>query len=370
MTALCPCRTMALVVLCVSVAGARPAEPGAPPLPSSPPGLATNSGAQSPANPLSTAPPISVTHDGTNTSLVLVVGASGSAEYQEVFTRQAQAWQQAAAMAGYPLEQVGLEPGDTNDLQRVEQALAAEPKSGPGQLWIVLIGHGTFDGKEARFNLRGPDLSTKQLSTWLQPFQRRIAVVNTSPSSAPFLNALSATNRLIITATRSGHEQYHTRFGEYFAQALTSTSADLDKDDQVSLLEAFLVASRRAGEYYKLNGRIATEHALIDDNGDGLGTPADWFKGLRAAKKPSDKVAIDGLLAQQFHLLPSQADQDLTPQQQADRDTLVQRILEFRETKGSMAEEEYYRQLEALLLSLARVYYPATNGPSGAKSFQ
>ena len=153
-------------------------------------------------------------------------------------------------------------------------------------MWLVLIGHGTFDGKEARFNLRGPDVSADELALWLKPFRRPLAVIDTASCSAPFLNLLSATNRVIITATRSGNEQNFTRFGQYLAQALTDPEANLDKDGQVSLLEAFLTASHQAAEFYKLQGRLVTEHALLDDNGDGLGTPADWFRGLRAIKRP------------------------------------------------------------------------------------
>jgi len=305
--------------------------------------------------------------EATNASLLVVVGAPGAKEYEEVFAKQADVWEQTAGRGGYAVTVIGRDEGATNDLETLNGALSGEPRNGSGRLWIVLIGHGTFDGKEARFNLRGPDLSATQLAAWLKPFVRPIAVVNTSPSSAPFLNALSATNRLIITATRSGHEQYHTRFGEYFAQALTGKSADLDKDEQVSLLEAFLVASRRAGEFYKLNGRIATEHALIDDNGDGLGTPADWFRGVRPTKKPNDKAAIDGVLAQQWHLLPSEADRDLTPEQQVERDQLVQSILQFRERKASMQESEYYGHLEGLLLKLGRLYYPEPSAQKQAE---
>src|SRR5207237_484377 len=155
--------------------------------------------------------------------------------------------------------------------------------------------HGTFDGKEARFNLRGPDLSTADLSLWLKPFQRRLVLIDTSAASAPFLNKLSAGNRVIVTATRSANEQTLARCGQHLAEPTTSPEADLDKDGQVSILEAFLTASRRTIEFYKLEGRLASEHALLDDNGDGLGTPAEWFRGLRAVKKPADKTSVDGL---------------------------------------------------------------------------
>jgi hypothetical protein len=238
----------------------------------------------------------------------------------------------------------------------LEQALAAEDKTTPAELWLVLIGHGTFDGKEARFNLRGPDLSASDLALWLQPFHRPLALINTASSSAPFLNKLSATNRVIITATRSGHEQNYTRFGQYFAESIANPKADLDKDGQVSLLEAFLMASRQVAEFYKAEGRLASEHALLDDNGDGLGTPADWFRGLRAIKKPKENAAMDGLLARQFHLIRSDAEAKLTDEQRARRDALEHEVLLYREKKSQLPEDEYYRELEKLLLPLARSY--------------
>jgi hypothetical protein len=178
---------------------------------------------------------------------------------------------------------------------------------------------------------------------------------------------LSGTNRVIITATRSGNEQNYTRFGQYFAEALKNPQADIDQDGQVSLLEAFLTASRQAGEFYKVRGRLVTEHALLDDNGDGLGTPADWFRGLRATKKAKDGAALDGLLAQQFRLIPSPAERALTPEQVAQRDALEKAVLLHREKKAQMPEEDYYRELERLLLQLAR-FYTSTSTTNAASA--
>jgi hypothetical protein len=295
-------------------------------------------------------------------SVIVVVGASGGSEFSSNFVHQANLWEQACAKAGLRHTTVGLETlGQTNDCELLKQILEAEPKDGPAQLWLVLIGHGTFDGKEAKFNLRGPDISDSDLALWLKPFHRPLAIVDTSASSAPFLNKLSATNRVIITATRSGHEENYSRFGSYLADAITNPKADLDKDDQVSLLEAFLIASRQTAEFYKLDGRLATEHALLDDNGDSLGTPADWFRGLRATKKPKNDAVVDGLLAQQFHLVESDTEQRLTMEQRSRRDALERSIFLYREKKGQLPEDEYYQGLEKLLLELARLY--VTNVP-------
>ena len=304
-------------------------------------------------------------------TVVIVVGAAGESEFGSNFVRQAGLWEKAGKAADCRTITLGLgDAGRTNDCEQLRQTLEVEPKAGRGELWLVLIGHGTFDGKEAKFNLRGPDLPATNLALWLKPIQRPLAVINTASSSAPFLNQLSATNRVIITATRSGNEQNYTRFGQFLSESIADPHADLDKDGQVSLLEGFLMASRRVAEFYKLEGRIVTEHALLDDNGDGLGTPADWFRGVRAIKKAKDKAMVDGLLAQQFTLVRSEAERQLSLEQRAARDSLERQLFRLREAKESVPEDEYYAKLEQLLIALAQCYETgrgAVPGPSGAK---
>ncbi len=296
-------------------------------------------------------------------TVLLVIGAPGEEEYGKAFTDAARRWEQACATAGAKLTTIGLDTNATPDRARLEQALAQEPKDGPGACWIVLIGHGTFDGKEAKFNLRGADVSLTELAAWLKPFRRPLAVLDTSSASGPFLAKLSATNRVIITATRSGSEVNYARFGGYLAEAITDPAADLDKDGQTSLLEAFLIASRRTTDFYATEGRLATEHSLLDDNGDGLGTPADWFRGVRAVKRAKDGATPDGLRAHQFHLVRGGADAGLSTAARARRDDLELSIARLRDLKGSLDEAEYFRRLEPLLLDLARLYEQSEQKP-------
>ena len=101
--------------------------------------------------------------------------------------------------------------------------------------------------------------------------------------------------------------------------------------------------------------RLATEHALLDDNGDGMGTPADWFRGVRAVKRAERGTSLDGLRAHQVHLIRSAPEQRLSPAQRARRDELEQAIARLRESKSKLTEDEYYGQLEKLLLELARL---------------
>lgn len=296
---------------------------------------------------------------GTNAaSVLIVVGAAGEDEFGQAFATAARRWETACQAGGARPLTVGLAPtnGAVPDRDRLREALAAEPKDGAAELWIVLLGHGTWDGKEARFNLRGSDLTATELAEWLKPFRRPLAVLNTASASAPFLNKLTGTNRVVITATRSGAEVNYTRLGRYLSEAIADPAADLDKDGQTSLLEAFLAGSARVNEFYTAEGRLASEHALLDDNGDGFGTPPDWFRGVRATKRARDGAALDGLRAHQFHLVRSAAEQQLTPETRARRDALELAIARLRENKATLPEADYYRQLEDILLQLARLY--------------
>jgi hypothetical protein len=291
-------------------------------------------------------------------TVIVVSGAPGEAEFAADLTLQTEAWAKVSARAGARHVAIGggAPAGAASDRELLQQALAAEPKTGAGELWLVLIGHGTFDGKEAKLNLRGPDVSATDLAAWLKDFQRPLAIIDTTSASAPFLAKLAAPRRVIVSATRSGNEQNYARFGKFLAEALPDPKSDLDKDGQVSLLESFLSASHRTQEFYKTEGRLATEHALLDDNGDGLGTPAEWFRGVRATKQARDGAALDGPRAHQFHLVRSPAEQELSPEVRARRDRLELQISDLRARKAKLAEDKYYAELEKLLLELAAVY--------------
>lgn len=290
-------------------------------------------------------------------TVIVAVGAAGEADFGKEFEKWAEVWKEASDQAGAKQVAVGLDPTNaTTDLTFLKQAIAGEPTNSAAELWLVLIGHGTFDGKEAKFNLRGPDLSASELAEWLKPFRRPVLIINCASSSSPFLNKLSAPGRVIVTATRSGSEENYARFGQYIATTIFDPIADLDKDGQTSLLEAFVMASRRVAEFYEAEGRLATEHALLDDNGDGLGTPADFFRGVRAVKKPAGGGSADGLRAHQIHLVRSEQEQKMPPDLRARRNELELALARLRELKGGLHPDEYYRRLENLMIELASMY--------------
>jgi hypothetical protein len=287
-------------------------------------------------------------------SVIIVIGAPGEAGYAETFAKWAANWQSACATAH--AKTTTLQGDDQQSLVHLRQILESEPKDGAAALWLVLLGHGSFDGREAKFNLPGDDLSASELADLLKPFHRPVVVVCSFSASGAFLKPLSAPGRVIVTATKSGAENNFSRFGGYLSETIADPSADIDKDGQTSLLEAWLAAARRVADFYKGEGRLATEHSLLDDNGDGLGSSPDWFQGVRVVKKAADNRAPDGIRAHQIHLVPSAAERALPPALRAERDSTEQEIERLRQSKAGMPADAYYEQLEILLLRLARLY--------------
>ncbi len=294
-------------------------------------------------------------------SVIVVVGAGGTAEYAAGFAKSASLWQSAAAVGEARARVIGLDENENDDLERLRKTLGEEPTETGSELWLVLLGHGTSDGKEAKFNLRGDDLSATELARLLKPFRRPLVIVNASSASGGFLAPLSAPGRVVVTATKSANEQNYARFGEYFSQTISDPAADLDRDGQVSLLEAWLAAAQRVKAFYEADGRLATEHALLDDNGDGLGTPADWFQGVRAVKRAKDGAAPDGVRAQQIHLIRNAAERALPPEIRAERDALELEFARLRDAKATTPEAQYFSDLETLLRKLAILYQRASS---------
>jgi hypothetical protein len=290
-------------------------------------------------------------------AVIVVVGAEGTPEYGRQFKTWANRWQEAAQHGGADVVVLGLDKsGKTDDRVLLQECLAESANASTAPLWLVLIGHGTFDGKTARFNLRGPDVSAVELAQWLKPVDRPVAVINCASSSGPFLNELSGPNRVVITATRSGHETSFARFGDYLSSAIADLRADLDKDEQVSLLEAWLLAAAGVREFYAGEGRLASEHPLLDDTGDRLGTPPDWFKGVRAVKTAKNGARPDGIRAGQWHLIPGPRELQLPAETRQRRDQLEQDLADLRDRKSQLSEDEYFEILEPLLVELSRLY--------------
>lgn len=280
--------------------------------------------------------------------VVIVLGASGTEEYGKKFKTQVYAWTNACTKAGITPAVVRGEK-TTEELER--RLTASDPAH---SLWLVLIGHGTFDGREAKFSAEGPDFDAKQLAEWIKPLKQEVAVIHTASASGGFLKPLSGKNRIIITATKSPDEVFYARFGEYFADAIGGLpEADLDQDKQVSLLEAFRHASKATSTFYENDERLATEHAVLEDNGDGVGTRSEVFGS--DAPVPAG-MAVDGARAAQMVLVLSAEEQQLTDAQRSTRDALERELKTLKEQRAKLKEDDYYTKLESLLRKLGEVY--------------
>ena len=213
-------------------------------------------------------------------------------------------------------------------------------------LFVFLIGHGSFDGKEAKFNLVGPDLSASDYNQLLTALPtKRIILFNMSSASGEFVKSLSAKGRIIVTATRNGQETNATRFAGFFITALMATDSDTDQDGHTSVLEAFVYANRLTEEFYKRAGRLATEHALLDDNGDGVGREKpEAGEGLLARATYLDSLSVDEAAATAA-----------TGKLLKERTRLEGEIEQLIARKTSLPEAEYEATLERLFIELAKV---------------
>jgi hypothetical protein len=210
---------------------------------------------------------------------------------------------------------------------------------------IVLLGHGTYDGDVAKFNLVGPDLTAKDWTDLIAGVQGRVTLVNTTEASFPFLETLTAKGRVVITATDSAAQKYATVFPEYFVKAMMEASTDLDKNGRTSIYEVFAATSAAVKQHYEQRGQLTTERALLDDNGDGKGREA-------AADGP------DGGIARIAYLDSEVAAESTNPELAGlvrRRRALEQQAEEHKQLKGVMPDAEWNSQFEKLMLELAQV---------------
>ena len=304
--------------------------------------------------------------------LILVMGAGGTEEYETEFRELESKWRAVCKAAGVGYQVIGLPESEieaqtgegTKDqvedaksdrdslLEKIEIAEANEDDP----LWIVLMGHGTYSRGVAKFNLRGPDVTAAEINDSLGKLSRPIVFLNLFSSSGPFLNALSNENRIIITATRSGEEKNYSRFARFFIESLAADASDLDHDSQVSVLEAFLAASAMTRDFYDSEQRLMTEHALLDDNGDQLGTQADFFRGVRPVKKAKGGKSLDGRVSSRQNLVEGEADLNLTEIQRRQRDDYEAALDKLSDRKSQLTDAEYLKELENILIPLARLY--------------
>ena len=293
--------------------------------------------------------------------MLIVVGLGGAANYREEFHNQAAALYAAltermrlpAEDVIYLGEKVEVAPEMITDRSTRANVLRVlgeiAQKAGPSdRVLLTLIGHGTTSSTGTGFNLSGPDLTPSDLLLGVIAFPTQsLALVHTGSGSGGWLAALSGPNRIIITATRTERELNATEFPQFFVDALAGEGADLDKDERISLLEAYVYAREEVARHYEDENEMLTEHALLDDNGDGEGTHE---AGLDTP---------DGSLAATFRLGgPTAITVDATDDPELarlyeERNGIQGRIDQLRVVGGALPEDEYLAQMEELLVELA-----------------
>ncbi len=292
--------------------------------------------------------------------VIIVTGASGEPKYAASFHAA------ASSLFDALVSKNGLKPDDitylaedpARDTRRIDgksskqeltQAIARIAARNGDRVLIILIGHGSHAGSDSRFNLPGPDLTAAELGVMLDPLRtKQVAVVNTASASGDFVSVLSAKNRIVITATKSSTERNETLFPQHFVAAFATTGADTDKDERVSLLEAFTYAKREVARAYESDSRLPTEHAILDDDGD-----------RRGSAEPDPRTG-DGAAARRF-IIGAQTATAVAAGSGADvalvnrKEVLEAQVDSLRRRKESMTAEAYDRELERLLVDLARV---------------
>lgn len=314
----------------------------------------TTGGAVQPHNSLSATP--ARPPADPNKFALIISGASGEESYAKQFAQWTGGLRRALTeRLGFGEEhvrilaeqavEVGAGRSSAVEVTRALEALRLSV-SANSTVFIFLIGHGTFDGKEAKFNLVGPDLPVAAYNNLLKALPaERIVILNMASASGEFVKPLAARGRVIITATRSGQEQNATRFAEHFIAALTEREADADQNGRISILEAFNYATLQTAGFYKRAGRLATEHALLEDNGDGVGhQTAEGGDGALARVTYLDSLSVEQAAANAHTLKLLR-----------ERTRLDEEIAQLKARKAAMPSVEYEAALERMLIELAKV---------------
>jgi hypothetical protein len=279
---------------------------------------------------------------------VVVAGLGGEPDYEQRFTAAAKDLDKVfkAADSTAQVSTLTGAQATTSQLKETLSAVARDAKADDAFV-LILIGHGSFDGVEYKFNLVGPDVTAGEIASMCDRIaSRRQLVVDTTSASGGAIPALERPGRAVIAATKSGTEKNATVFARYWVEALQDPTADTDKSDSISALEAFTYATTKTAAFYDSQKRLATEHAVFDDVGHG--------EPVRVAGKGQ------GALMSSFTLLRLGTSQQAAndPAKRAllaKKEELEQKIDTLKYQKAAMDPADYKTQLTAALLELAKV---------------
>jgi hypothetical protein len=284
------------------------------------------------------------------TYYITVAGLGGEADYEQRFEGLANDLDKLLKDSGGDLHVHTLSGKDATRARITEifGTVAREAKA-DDDLVVILIGHGSFDGAEYKFNLPGPDISGGELAGLCDkiPAKRQL-IVDTTSASGGIVAALKKPGRAIVTATKSGTEKNATVFARYWIEAMRDPATDVDKNEAISALEAFQYAERKTVEFYESQKRLATEHPQFEDTGKG--------EPVRAPSGESNEGLLLSTLTlvrigQAQRAAADPAKRDLL----AKKEALEQKIDKLKYEKAAMAEDEYKNQLTGALVELARI---------------
>lgn len=282
-----------------------------------------------------------------STYYVTVSGLGGEADYDQRFKMWADDIDSSLKKAGGDSHVVTLE-NPTRDVLRSKLTEIAREAKPADNLVLMLIGHGTYDGTDYKFNLLGPDITGAELAILLDRIPAaRQCVVDMTSSSGGALDFLRRANRVVITATKTGTEKNATVFARYWAEALRDPSADTDKNETISALEAFRFAQTKTAAFYDTQKRLATEHPVLEDTGKGEAEKdpqPDKGEGKLAAAFPMVRLGANAAAAR------DPAKRPLLEK----KEQLEQAIDKLKYDKAAMPAEAYKQQLTQLLLELAK----------------
>jgi hypothetical protein len=282
------------------------------------------------------------------TYYVVVAGLGGEPDYEQRFTAAAKDLDRVFKAAGPSAHVYTLTGADATAGKLTEtMGEVARNAKADDEFALILIGHGSFDGMEYKFNLVGPDLTAAEIAAMCDRIPaRRQLIVDTTSASGGAIPALEKPGRAVIAATKSGTEKNTTVFARYWVEALQDPATDTDKSDSISAMEAFTYATKKTAAFYDSQKRLATEHAVFNDVGHG--------DPVRQAGNGQ------GALLSSFTLLRLGSSQQAAndPEKRAlldKKDQLEQKIDTLKYQKAAMDPDDYKKQLTDALVELAKV---------------
>ncbi len=199
-------------------------------------------------------------------------------------------------------------------------------------LWVIVMGHAYYDGRNAAMNLPGPDLRTDEFAKLFAGVSCREQVFFiTCPVSGYFIKPLAAPFRVVLTATEADLEINETdcaaAVADVFSNPPHRAAFDVDGDGELTLFDLYVVLVQRVTERYAAATAVVTEHSLLEDNGDGKGSEVqiDYLTEEQGGRwkpgEPHRKPKKDGIYSSKVVLpirvpaLPPDAPADaLTPE--------------------------------------------------------